>query len=129
MRKGFFMAKASDNIKVYRNEGGPVISTVNRRVIQQDGLTFKDINGTGEVNAVNDWRLPAADRAAAYVKKLTVREKIAQLFISDWRMAKYAPSGPAAAMAPKEKVTDESGILDEGEFRGKIGRASCRERV
>ena len=119
MRKGFFMAKASDNIKVYRNEGGSVISAVNRRVIQQDGLTFKDIDGTGEVNAVNDWRLPAADRAAAYVKELTVREKIAQLFISDWRMAKYAPSGPAAAMAPKEKVTDESGILDEGEFRGK----------
>ena len=64
--------KASDNFKVYRNEGGPDISTVTRKVIQQDGLTFKDIDGTGTVSEVNDWRLPAAQRAAAYVKKLTV---------------------------------------------------------
>ena len=42
--------KASDNFKVYRNEGGPDISTVTRKVIQQDGLTFKDIDGTGTVS-------------------------------------------------------------------------------
>lgn len=113
------MPKASDSIKIYRNPEGPAISTVTRRVIEQDGLTFKDIDGTGTVSAVNDWRLPAAERAAAYVKTLTVREKIAQLFISDWRMAKYPPSGPMAMLSPKEKVTDDSGILDEGEFRGK----------
>ena len=64
--------KASDNFKVYRNEGGPDISTVTRKVIQQDGLTFKDIDGTGTVSEVNDWRLPAAQRAAAYVKLMTV---------------------------------------------------------
>ena len=57
--------KASDNFKVYHNQGGPDISTVSRRVIEQDGLTFKDIDGSGTVSAVNDWRLPAAERAAA----------------------------------------------------------------
>ena len=35
------MPKASDNIKIYRNPNGPVVSTVNRRVLEQDGLTFK----------------------------------------------------------------------------------------
>ncbi|MGN0652921.1 MAG: glycoside hydrolase family 3 protein, partial [Gemmiger sp.] len=80
------MAKASENIKIYHNANGPDISTVSRRVIEKDGLTFKDIDGSGEVNAVNDWRLPAAERAAAYVKELTVDEKIGQLFYSDWRM-------------------------------------------
>ena len=39
------MPKASDNIKIYRNPNGPVVSTVNRRVLEQDGLTFKDIDG------------------------------------------------------------------------------------
>ena len=38
------MPKASDNIKIYRNPNGPVVSTVNRRVLEQDGLTFKDID-------------------------------------------------------------------------------------
>lgn len=77
------MPKASDNIKIYRNLNGPVVSTVNRRVLEQDGLTFKDIDGTGTLSPVNDWRNSPAERAAAYVKTLSVKEKIAQLFISD----------------------------------------------
>ena len=114
------MPKASDNIKIYRNPNGPVVSTVNRRVLEQDGLTFKDIDGTGTLSPVNDWRNSPAERAAAYVKTLSVKEKIAQLFISDWRMAKYPITGPMAALYKDiEKKTDETGILDEGEFRGK----------
>ncbi len=62
--------KASDNLKYYHNPNGPTIVTVSRRVIEQDGLTFKDIDGTGEVTPVNDWRLSPAERAAAYVKTL-----------------------------------------------------------
>ena len=114
------MPKASDNIKIYRNPNGPVVSTVNRRVLEQDGLTFKDIDGTGTLSPVNDWRNSPAERAAAYVKTLSVNEKIAQLFISDWRMAKYPITGPMADLYKDiEKKTDETGILDEGEFRGK----------
>ena len=105
--------KASDNLKYYHNPNGPTIGTVSRRVIEQDGLTFKDIDGTGEVTPVNDWRLSPAERAAAYVKTLTVDEKIAQLFISDWRM------GPACPAAGHTVVPDESGVLDDAEFNGK----------
>ena len=57
--------KASDNFKVYRNANGPTISTLTRPVIEQDGLYFKDIDGTGTVSPVNDWRLTPAERAAA----------------------------------------------------------------
>ena len=108
------MAKASDQIRIYKNENGAVISTVNRAVIEKDGLVFKDIDGSGEVNAVNDWRLPAKERAAAYAKELTVHEKIAQLFVADWRMAKYPATGPMAVKVD-HPVTDESGVLDETE--------------
>ena len=34
-------------------------------------------------------------------------------------MGKYPVTGPMAAMAPKEVILDESGVLDEAEFRGK----------
>lgn len=102
--------KASDHVKYYANESGPTIGTVSRRVIEKDGLTFKDIDGSGRVSPVNDWRLPADQRAAALAEALTLEEKIGQVFISDWRMGLYAKD--------KEKL-DESGLLDEGEFNGK----------
>ncbi len=54
--------KASDSIRYFSNASGPVIGTVDRRVIEKDGLYFKDIDGSGEVSSVNDWRLPAAER-------------------------------------------------------------------
>ena len=114
------MPKASQRIKTYQNPNGQQVSTVDRRVFTQDGLTFKDIDGSGSLSAVNDWRNAPAVRAAAYVQQLTVKEKIAQLFISDWRMAKYPMTGPMAAMyKDMERKSDEYGILDEGEFRGK----------
>lgn len=114
------MPKASQRIKIYQNPNGQRVSTVDRRVFMQDGLTFKDIDGSGSLTAVNDWRNAHAERAAAYVQQLTVKEKIAQLFISDWRMAKYPMTGPRAAMyKDMERKSDEYGILDEGEFRGK----------
>ena len=104
--------KASDNIKYIQNENGPVLTTVSRKIIEKDGLYFKDIDGSGEFKAFDDWRLPARERAEAYVKELTLKEKLAQLFISDWRMGKY----PAPGYTP---TLDESGTLDEGEFVGK----------
>ena len=107
--------KASDNTKVYLNENGPSIGVVNRNVIEKDGLYFKDIDGSGKVNEVNDWRLPAADRAKAYAEKLAVEEKIGQLFISDWRMGKYpAPLAMGSREIP-EYTLDESGTLDEAD--------------
>ena len=107
--------KAYENLKVYSNPNGPVIGTVSRNVIEKDGLTFKDIDGSGEVSAVNDWRLPAAERAKAYAEKLTVEEKIGQLFISDWRMGEKYPCGVEGHVVQP----DESGVLDNAEVHGK----------
>ncbi len=108
--------KASEHYKVYHNENGPDISTVIRPVLQQDGLYFKDIDGTGKVSPVNDWRLSPEERAAAYVKELTVDEKIAQLFISDWRMG---PKYKSPRLPGHVAVPDESGILDDAEVNQK----------
>ena len=104
--------KASERVKRYQNPNGPTISTVERKVIEQDGLYFKDIDGTGTVSAVNDWRLTPAERAEAYVKVLTTSEKIGQIFTSDWRMGPKYPSPRLAANGHKP-VADESGLLDE----------------
>lgn len=106
--------KASDSFKAYKNDGGPTISTVSRKIIEKDGLYFKDIDGTGVFKPFDDWRLPPAERAAAYVKELTLKEKIAQLFISDWRVGKCLQ-----AFKGHTPILDESGTLDEAEFSGR----------
>ena len=108
--------KASENFKLYQNPNGPDITTVARPIIEADGLYFKDIDGSGTVSKVNDWRLPAAERAAAYVKQMTVDEKIGQLFISDWRMG---PKYPSARIPGHVATPDESGCVDEGEVHQK----------
>lgn len=104
--------KASQRVQRYVNANGPTIGTVERRVIEQDGLYFKDIDGTGTVSAVNDWRLAPEERAKAYVQTLTTSEKIGQLFTSDWRMGPKYPSPRLAANGHKP-VGDDSGLLDE----------------
>lgn len=104
--------KASERVKLYQNSNGPTIGTVERKVIEKDGLYFKDIDGSGEVSSVNDWRLSPAERAAAYVKALTVEEKIGQIFTSDWRMGPKYPS-PRLSMSGHKPVGDETGLLDE----------------
>ncbi len=108
--------KASDNIRYYHNPNGPTITTVGRRVIEKEGLYFKDIDGSGRVSAVNDWRLSAGERAAAYVKQMSVDEKIGQLFISDWRMG---PKYKNARLPNHVPQPDESGCLDEAEVHQK----------
>ena len=108
--------KASDSIRHYHNPSGPTITTFQRKVIEKDGLYFKDIDGSGDVSAVNDWRLSAAERAAAYVKLLTVDEKIGQIFISDWRMG---PKYKNARLPGHTPQPDESGCLDEAEVHQK----------
>ncbi len=104
--------KASEHFKRYHNPNGPDITTVTRPVMEVDGLYFKDIDGSGKLSEVNDWRLSPQQRAAAYVKQMTVDEKIAQLFISDWRMGPKYPSG---RLPGHVAVADESGCVDEAE--------------
>ncbi len=110
--------KASEEVRYYRNPDGPVIGTVSRKVIEKDGLYFKDLDGSGTFQIYDDWRLSPQERAEAYVQMLTVEEKIAQLFISDWRMGKY-PQTSLFSEDRGEIPLDESGTLDEGSIQGK----------
>ncbi len=80
--------KASDCVTFYKNENGPVIGTTRDRVIEKDGLYFKDLDGSKEYKEFDDWRVPAYRRASSYVKELSLEEKIGQLFVADWRMGK-----------------------------------------
>lgn len=59
----------------YQNENGPTIGVTTVGVIQQDGLYFKDSDNDHELDAFEDWRLPAEERAADMVTKMTLTEQ------------------------------------------------------
>lgn len=44
------------------------------RIIERDGLPFKDFLGTGELLPYEDWRLPAEERAADLAARLSIED-------------------------------------------------------
>ena len=59
----------------YQNENGPNIGVTTVGVIYQDGLYFKDSDNDHELDVFEDWRLPAEERAADMVTKMTLAEQ------------------------------------------------------
>ena len=115
------MKKASEEIKIYHNENGPTITTVDQPVLEADGLFFKDLDGSGELKVFSDWRKSPEERAQALVDDMSVEGKIGQLFMTsrnpftkeigqlEKRMAKEKGVDPESIV----KVSDETGLLDE----------------
>ena len=96
--------KASSRIHYYENSQGPVIGTCSDKVIREDGLYFRDINGDGKLNTYKDWRKSPKERARALAEDLSAEEKIGLLFLNSWKMG----------MEQEDKdFVDETGLLDE----------------
>ena len=51
---------------LYENENGPTLGTALNRVIEQDGMVFRDLCGTGELLPFEDWRLSYDERARTW---------------------------------------------------------------
>ncbi len=98
------MQKATDKIRYYQNENGPVIGVTVKPVIRCGDLTFKDHTGDGLLTAWKDWRNSPSERAAALANELSIDEKIGLLFVNAKKMG--------LLQEDKTKV-DETGLLDE----------------
>ncbi len=53
----------------------PTLSARVAKTLTSDGLSFKDLNRNGKLDPYEDWRLPAAERAADLVEQMTLEEK------------------------------------------------------
>lgn len=50
-----------------------------KNIIQVDGYSFKDLNDNGELDAYEDWRLSAQERAEDLLSQMTAEQKAAQM--------------------------------------------------
>lgn len=54
----------------------PLLGYRDVKLLTVNGLTFKDLNGDGQLNPYEDWRLPAETRAADLLARMTLEEKV-----------------------------------------------------
>lgn len=80
------------------------IQTRTKAIIQVDGLDFKDLNGDGQLNPYEDWRLPAAERAKDLIQRMNTREKAGMFILTDKPMGISVEEG---------EPTSHNGIISE----------------
>lgn len=59
----------------------PKLGSRTQRFIEQEGLTFRDLDGDGRLAPYEDWRLSSAERAADLVDRMTPAEKAGLMII------------------------------------------------
>lgn len=59
----------------------PTLSSRSSEKINVDGLEFRDLDGDGQLTPYEDWRLPAEERAADLVSRMTPEEKAGLMVI------------------------------------------------
>lgn len=60
----------------------PKLEVRKKKLIEVDGLKFKDLNGNGKLDPYEDWRLSPKERAENLVSLMTLDEKIGMMLIN-----------------------------------------------
>jgi len=101
-----------ENIHYVKNpKGGPVLGYAESsgvKIIEQDGLLFKDLNKNGKLDPYEDWRLPVDTRAGNLASLMSV-EQIAGLMLYSRHQAIPAGSKGLGAGTYNGKPFNESG--------------------
>lgn len=82
----------------------PRLEVRKKKLIEVDGLQFKDLNGNGELDPYEDWRLTPQERAADLVARMDLDEQVGLMLINT-RFTGY--------QVPADAPTALDGILDE----------------
>lgn len=75
-----------------------------KKLIEKDGLQFKDLNDNGVLDPYEDYRLSSLERAKDLVSKMDIDEKIGMMMIN---------SRPTGFTQKNKELTSHDGIIDE----------------
>ncbi|HRI80679.1 MAG TPA: glycoside hydrolase family 3 N-terminal domain-containing protein, partial [Cyclobacteriaceae bacterium] len=65
----------------------PLLGYRSAKIMEEDGLQFKDLNRNGELDKYEDWRNSPEERSKDLVSKMSLEQKAGLLLISTTRMA------------------------------------------
>lgn len=63
------------------DQDAPAVQARAKRILDIQGLRFKDLDGNGQLTPYEDWRLTAEARAADLVARMTLQEKAGMMLI------------------------------------------------
>ncbi|TDL74255.1 glycoside hydrolase family 3 protein [Rhodococcus qingshengii] len=75
-----------------------------KKIIEIDGLKFKDLNNSGKLEPYKDWRLSPIERAENLVSLMNIDEKVGMMLIN---------SRPMGLSQKDKSKTSHDGVLDE----------------
>ncbi|NWQ41436.1 glycoside hydrolase family 3 protein [Bacillus sp. EB106-08-02-XG196] len=87
-----------------KNHKQPELEVRVKKIIEVDGLKFKDLNNSGKLEPYKDWRLSPKERAENLVSLMNIDEKIGMMLINTRKMG--------LSQEDKSK-TSHDGVLDE----------------
>ena len=96
------------NITYVTNPKGPKLGLTTAGLIRQDGLYFKDLEGTGTLLPYEDWRLSPEERARDLAQRLSVEEIAGLMMYSSHQMVPFFAGSPFQATY-SGKPFEESG--------------------
>lgn len=82
------------DFKLYKNPDGPDIGTTGAKILEVDGLCFKDLADTGELLPYEDWRLSDEERARDLASRLSIPEIAGLMLYSPHQMVPAPEHGP-----------------------------------
>ena len=92
-------------------DGGPEIGVMDTaRMIQVDGLAFRDMDGDGKLSLFEDWRQSADDRAADLASQLTAEECVQLMWHGG---VQGTPDQPGVKTDP-----NDTSLIDKGSCAG-----------
>ncbi|MEH7009811.1 glycoside hydrolase family 3 N-terminal domain-containing protein [Neobacillus niacini] len=86
------------------NHKQPELEVRVKKIIEVDGLKFKDLNNSGKLEPYKDWRLSPKERAENLVSLMNIGEKVGMMLINTRKMG--------LSQEDKSK-TSHNGVLDE----------------
>ncbi len=100
------------SFKLVTNQGGQTLGyspASGVKILTVDGLAFKDLNKNGKLDAYEDWRLPADERAKNLASQMTVEQIAGLMLYSAHQSIPSGGGGPFGASTYNSKPFKESG--------------------
>lgn len=98
----------------------PSLGYRSAKLLEADGLQFKDLNRNGRLDAYEDWRLTPAERSKDLLGRMSLEEKVGMILIADMRM--YNESFMLEASGETKPITsafnEEDVVIDKNQFTG-----------
>lgn len=95
----------------------PMLGHRSAKILEIDGLSFKDLNRNGQLDPYEDWRLSDEERSKDLVSKMSLEQKAGFMLISttrlenDWAFQRHDSTGPISSGFNEEDMVSDMNMF------------------